>query len=80
MKKIEVFMLPTCPHCIKFMKAFNELDLSGLDVDIIDESSDVEKASKYDYYYVPTVFIDGKKVHEGVVLEDTIENIKNLIK
>lgn len=80
MKKVEVFILPTCPHCIKFMKAFEALDTSNVNIEIIDESLEVEKASKYDYFFVPTVYIDGKKVHEGRVLPETIENIKNLIK
>lgn len=39
----------------------------------INERKEPEIADAYDYYYVPTYYVDGKKVHEGV---PTYEKIK----
>lgn len=32
---------------------------------IIDEELEPSIAKQYDYYYVPTYFVDGVKIHEG---------------
>lgn len=48
---------------------------SQVDLKIIDEGLHPDIAEKYDYYYVPTYYIDGKKVHEGVATRDIVRNI-----
>jgi len=37
-----------------------------LDIEIIDEVENPEIADQYDYYYVPTYYLDGEKFHEGI--------------
>jgi len=42
---------------------------------IIDEREKPDIANKYDYYLVPTYYVNGKKVHEGIASKDIIETI-----
>lgn len=46
-----------------------------LDIKIIDEEREPETANKYDYYYVPTYFINNIKVHEGVPSKEIIRGV-----
>jgi len=46
-----------------------------LEIEIIDEVEQPELANQYDYYYVPTFYVDGKKLHEGVPSYESIENV-----
>lgn len=32
-------------------------------------------ADSYDYYYVPTLYVAGEKVHEGGIFPDEVEQI-----
>jgi len=65
-----MFMLPTCPYCkqaLRYMDALYAEDAKykGVNIEIIDENLHPDIADKYDYYYVPTYYVDGKKLHEG---------------
>ena len=42
---------------------------------IIDKSKESNISSNYDYYYVPTFYLDDKKYHEGIVSKDTIKKL-----
>jgi hypothetical protein len=44
-------------------------------VKIIDEGKEPAVANQYDYYYVPTYYIEGTKVHEGVASKEIIQQI-----
>ena len=78
MKKVKVFYMEGCPHCRKAFRILDELkannpEYSDIDVEYIDENKDVKAANAHDYYYVPTFFVDGVKLHEGVPTEEKIE-------
>ena len=81
MKKVEIFVMRGCPYCVKARKAVDELKADSdsyarVSVDWIDENEEVDYANEHDYYYVPTVYYDGKKffeAHPG----DSLEKIKN---
>ena len=69
-KKILMFYLSHCPHCMGAMRYEDELrrenpDYRALEIERIEESESAETAAKYDYYYVPTYYVGGVKVHEG---------------
>lgn len=75
MKKITLFHLNDCPYCHNAKRAIEELKkenpaYSEVDIDWIEESEQPEFARKYDYYYVPTIFADGKKLYEAKPSED----------
>ncbi|WP_312811425.1 thioredoxin family protein [Sedimentibacter sp.] len=82
MKKIKAFYLQNCPHCKRAFKVLEELksqnsSYSEIDIEYIEESENVQAASAHDYYYVPTFYVDGVKIHEGV---PTLEKLEEVLK
>lgn len=81
MKKVEIFILRDCPYCVKARKAVDELksvnvNYARVSIVWIDESEEVDYANEHNYYYVPSVYYDGKKffeAHPG----DSFEKIKS---
>ena len=72
MKKITVLHLDSCPYCHNAKRAMEELtaatpEYARIDVEWIEESRQPELAKPYakDYYYVPSIFIEGKKLYEA---------------
>ena len=47
----------------------------SIKVEMIEESEQPEIADQYDYYYVPTFYIEGQKIHEGGIFENEVEEI-----
>ena len=45
---------------------------------MVDESRERALAGAYDYYYVPTYYVDGKKVHEGRITRADVERVFRL--
>ena len=77
MKDIKLFVLGGCPYCIKALDFQNQLiasrpEYAALSIEIIDEQLQKEVADSFDYYYVPTYYVDGKKVHEGAIDKDGV--------
>ena len=70
MKQIELFYLTYCPYCDNARKAIAELkeeNPSYQEIQIlwIEESEEKELADSRDYYYVPAIFHEGKKLYEA---------------
>jgi len=77
MKKVELFYLTYCPHCRKAFRLLEELRAKNpkyKDVVIteINEADNKAYSDSLDYYYVPTFYVDGVKVHEGVIEESDV--------
>jgi thioredoxin 1 len=82
MKTVHMFITSWCPYCDKALKLMEELknensDYTNIDIKVIDEELQPELSSKYDYYYVPTYYLDNTKLHEGAVSKDILTNIFN---
>ncbi|MCL1830115.1 MAG: thioredoxin family protein [Oscillospiraceae bacterium] len=80
MKKIQLFILRNCPFCIQALDWQNKILTENphyreVPIEIIDENEQYELANSYDYYYVPSYYLDGRKLHEGVATREKIENI-----
>lgn len=80
MKKILMFTMEGCPHCRNARQYMEELFQSNpeyreLDIEIIDEVKHPEIAEKYDYYFVPTYYLDGEKFHEGVPSREMVADL-----
>ena len=78
MKSVMLFYLPDCPYCKKAIAWQEELkrenpQLRDIEVEMIDESKNPAFAEQFDYYYVPTYYVDGKKVHEGAATREKVE-------
>ena len=80
MKEVKLFYLRECPFCKKALRYIEQAkskhsELADIEIEMIEESEQADVANQYDYYYVPTFYIAGKKVHEGGVFPDEIEHI-----
>ena len=82
MMKIFLFNLQSCPNSAKAAEAIEELRAeqpayATVEVETIDENEQPELAKAYakDYYYVPSLFIEGRKVYEAQP-GDTYDTIK----
>lgn len=77
MKTITVFYQQHCPFCKKAFAYMDELlqqePYKGLQIEKIEETEQPDVADRYDYYYVPTFYIDGEKVHEGGIFRDEVK-------
>lgn len=70
MKKLTILITDWCPYCkraLEWLKDIKKEDprFSEISVTIIDEEKEPELSKKFDYYYVPTYYVDDIKLHEG---------------
>jgi hypothetical protein len=42
---------------------------------MVDENMEAQFADSLDYYYVPTYYVDGRKIHEGAVSKDDVRAV-----
>ena len=80
MRGVKMFILENCPHCRKAREIMDELcrenaAYAKVEVEVIDEGKEPQIAAAYDYYYVPTFYVDGVKVMEGVPSRDGITKV-----
>lgn len=80
MKPVIMFITDWCPYCKKALSLMDDLKkeypkYAEIEVKVIDEEREPNIAQKYDYYYVPTYYVDGVKIHEGVPSKDIIRNV-----
>lgn len=79
MKKITLFYQTHCPFCKRAIAALDALrqrePYKNLEITMIEETEHPEIADRYDYYYVPTFYIDGQKVWEGGIYPNEVEQV-----
>lgn len=80
MKRVQLFYLKNCPFCKKALRYIEEVkaahpELQPIEIELIEESEEPEVADKYDYYYVPTFYLDGEKAHEGGIYPDEVTEL-----
>lgn len=80
MKPVKLFYLKTCPFCKKALRYIEEAkaahpELAPIEIEMIEESEEPEVADQYEYYYVPTFYIDGVKVHEDGIYPEEVEQL-----
>ena len=46
-----------------------------VEIEVIDEQKEEEKTKGYDYWYVPTFFVDDVKYHEGVPTKEALKAV-----
>ena len=47
----------------------------SLAIEKIDENVRPDIAEKYDYYYIPTFYVDGEKLHEGAASLEIVKRV-----
>ena len=68
MKKITLIKMEGCPYCAAAFKAIDEVqkNYAATELEVIDENLQPALAEKFnDYYYVPSMYVDGKKIYEA---------------
>lgn len=80
MKEILLFMMESCPHCKLARRFQDELlaehpEWKDIPFKMVDERVEKALADSYDYYYVPTYYVDGVKVHEGHAEREDVERV-----
>ncbi|MBC5736549.1 thioredoxin family protein [Lawsonibacter sp. NSJ-52] len=80
MQEILMFVMAGCPHCRLAHKLMDELleehpGWKDIPVRVVDERREAALADSYDYYYVPSYYVNGKKVHEGHAEKADVEAV-----
>ncbi len=82
MKQVYMMVTDWCPHCKRAKGWMEELkkehpEFEKVNVEIIDEEKTPEKIKEhgFHYYYVPTYYIEGEKVHEGVPSKEIVKSV-----
>lgn len=80
MKKLEVFYQEGCPYCKKALKFINELQEENdiyrlIDIKLTDEEVEIDYSYEFDYFKVPSFYIDGHKVHEGAITKEEMKRV-----
>lgn len=70
MKDILYFYSETCPYCKRADELIDEIKKENgkykkIILRKVEENLNQEFSSKFDYYYIPCMYIDGKKYIEG---------------
>ena len=70
MKHLTMIEMEGCPYCAnahRAMEALHAEGYEGVQVEFIDENREPEKTQPFagQYYYVPSIFLDGKKLYEA---------------
>jgi len=80
MAKLTLFILETCPYCIRARKYLNELQLDNpayqaIEIETIDERKQRSLANSYDYYLVPTFYLGKTKLFEGIMTKEEVKKV-----
>ena len=80
MKKITMFLMESCPYCKQALRWMDELfaeneGYSDIEIEKIDELVHTDIAAGYDYYFVPTYYVGGEKLHEGAASLEKIRGV-----
>lgn len=79
-KDVLMMVMAGCPHCVRAREIMAELceqhpEFAQVAVQIVDETVEKDFAESLDYYYVPTFFVAGEKLHEGRPTPDAIRRV-----
>lgn len=80
MRTLQIFYQKNCPHCRKAFKFIDELKDENelyrlIEPRLTEETLEADYAALFDYFLVPTFYIDEKKVHEGAVSKEQVREI-----
>lgn len=70
-KPVRMMVLSHCPHCRRAFEMMEVLkkehpEYAAVSIEVVDEEQNPALADSLDYWYVPTFFVDGEKIMEGV--------------
>lgn len=79
-KHVKMMILDACPYCKQAFAMIEDLRRANpryrdVDIEVIEEQREPEKIKGYKYWYVPTFFVDDKKIMEGVPTIEAVEQV-----
>lgn len=79
-KGVMLIVRRACPHCEKAIEDMRELEKANpefkdVDIDVVDDRETPEAVAGLDYYYLPTFFVGGEKVHEGKATDEDLTKV-----
>ncbi len=80
MKHVKMMYLKNCPYCKQAFAMVDELkqlhkEYQDIEIETIEENDEPEKTKGLDYWYVPTYFVEGEKLLEGIPTKAKIEAV-----
>jgi len=80
MPKLTLFILESCPYCIRARQYLAELQTEdpkylNIQIDLIDERKERALANSYDYYLVPTFYLGKTKLFEGIMTKNDVKAV-----
>lgn len=84
MKKITMIKMTGCPYCAAAFRAIDAVkdNYPPVELEVIDKHLQPAQAEHFtDYYYVPTMYVDGKKIYEarpGESYDECLANVKKV--
>ncbi len=83
MPKLTLFILETCPYCIRARQYLSELQnedphYQAIQIETIDERKERALANSYDYYLVPTFYLGQTKLFEGIMTKQDVKKVLDL--
>ncbi len=83
MKQITLIKIEGCPYCAAALRAIDEVkkNYPPTELEIVDENLQPKLAERFsDYYYVPSMYVGGKKIYEAHPGESYDECLANVTK
>jgi len=83
MPKLDLFILESCPYCIRARQYLDELrqedpKYQAIEIRLIDERKERALANSYDYYLVPTFYLGQTKLFEGIMTKADVRKVLDL--
>ena len=80
MLHVKMMYLKSCPYCKQAFAMVDELkqlhkEYQDIEIETIEENDEPEKTKGLDYWYVPTYFVEGEKLLEGIPTKAKIEAV-----
>ncbi|MGI6005207.1 MAG: glutaredoxin [Christensenellales bacterium] len=80
MKQVLMFVKGGCPFCRAALNWMQEACAENpryreISVKIVDELEEPQYADQFDYYLVPTYYVQDDKVHEGIASKKIVTNV-----
>lgn len=83
MNELYYFKLKNCPYCIRvngyLEELLNEENYKSIRVRHIDESKERELANSYNYYLVPSFFLNNDKLFEGIMDKEDVRKVLDTV-
>ena len=80
MKDVLLFITSWCPYCKKAFELLESLwhedpRYEHVFITVVDEEAQPELADNFDYYNVPTFYVGGVKLLEGVPSKEAVKKV-----